>query len=74
MVNYNTAYNKAMYKYLLKNFYNRKDKKEYKSQIWQYNMQYTNIIAIKDIIILEKAREKMLSECPADTNTSVKVA
>ena len=33
-VNYNTAYNKAMYKYFLKVFYNRINKKEYDLQIW----------------------------------------
>ena len=27
-------------------------------QIWQYNICYTNIIAIKDTIILKKAQKK----------------
>ena len=29
-------------------------------------MRHTNIIAIKDVIILEKAREKILAEGPID--------
>ncbi len=65
--NYNTAYNKATNKYLLKAFYNRTNKKEYKSQNRQHNVRHTNIIAIKDIIILGKAREKKLSEDHTDT-------
>ena len=32
-INYNTTHSKAMYKYLLKDFYNSTNKKEYKSQI-----------------------------------------
>ena len=47
-----------MHKYLLKAFYNRTNKKEYDLQIWQYNVCYTNIIAMKDVIIKEKTREK----------------
>ena len=74
-VNYNTAYSKVAYKYFLKAFYNKKNKKEYKLQIWQYNMRHTNIIANKDVIILEKARKKeMLSESTTDTTATAKVA
>ena len=44
-------------------------------QIWQHNVPYTNIIALKDVIILEKIREKeKLSEGPADTTTPAEVA
>ena len=39
----------------------------YKLQIWKYNVGHTNIITIKDVIILEKTKEKKLSEGPADT-------
>lgn len=46
-----------MHKYLLKVFYNR-TKKKYNLQIWQYNVYYIYIIAIKDPIFLEKAKEK----------------
>lgn len=47
-----------MYKYLLKTFYNKTNKKEYNSQIWQYNKCSTNIIKIKDVIALtERDRE-----------------
>lgn len=34
------------------------NKKEYNVQIWQYNICHINIILIKDMIILENAREK----------------
>ncbi len=34
MVNYNTTHSKVTHKYFLKAFYNRMNKKEYKSQIW----------------------------------------
>ena len=37
-------------------------------------MRYTNIIAIKDVIILEKTREKILSEDLADTTAPVEMA
>lgn len=47
-----------VYKYLLKAFYNKINKKEYNLQIWQHNIYYINITALKDIIIFEKAREK----------------
>lgn len=33
-------------------------KKKYKLQIWQYNIYHINIITIKDVIILEKVKEK----------------
>ena len=62
-----------VYKYFLKTFYNKTSKKEYKSQIWQNNVQYTNIILIKDIIILEKAWEKKLLEDPTDITALAKV-
>ena len=75
VVNYNTAHNEAAHKYLLKAFYNQTNKKEYKSQIWQHNVPHTNIIAIKDVIISQKASEKeMLSETIADTTAPAKVA
>ena len=75
MINYNTAYSKAAHKYLLKAFYNRTNKKEYKSQIWKHNMPHTYIIAIKYVIFLEKTRkEEKLLEGPADTSVPAKVA
>ncbi len=73
-VNYDTAHSKTVHKYLLKAFYNRINKKEYKSQIWQHNVRHTNIIAMKDVIISEKAREKKLSEGPADTTAPAEMA
>lgn len=48
-------------------FYNSTNKKEYNLQIWQHNLYYQNIIAIKDMFILKKTREKKkLSEDIAD--------
>lgn len=39
--------------------YNKINKKEYKLQIWQYNICYADIIAKKIVIILaEKNRDK----------------
>ena len=74
-VNYDTAHSEAAHKYLLKAFYNRTNKKEYDSQIWQHNVRHTNIIAMKDVIIEEKAREKEgLSEGIADTTAPAEVA
>lgn len=74
-INYNTAYSKMAYKYLFKAFYNKSNKKEYKLQIWQHNMYYTNIIVIKDVIILEKVKKKeKLLENTKDTTILVKIA
>ena len=47
-----------MYKYLFKIFYNTINKKEYDSSILQYNIYHINIIAIKNVIILEKIKKK----------------
>lgn len=58
VINYNTAHSKTVHKYYLKAFYNRMIKKKYDLQIWQQNLCYINIIAMKDIIIPEKIREK----------------
>lgn len=38
IVNYNTAHSKAVYKYFLKTFYNKTNKKKYNFQIWQDNI------------------------------------
>lgn len=57
MVNDDTAYSKLAYKYFLKTFYNKINKKRYNSQIWQHNTWHTNIMVIKnDIILMEKGR------------------
>ena len=74
-VNYNTAYSETAYKYFLKAFYNKTNKKEYKLQIRQHNIRHTNIIGMKDIIILEKTREKKrLSKGPTDKTVPAEVA
>lgn len=65
----------AVHKYLLKTFYYRINKKKYKLQIWQYNMQHTNIILMKIVILFEKNREKeMLLKSLAYITATVKVA
>ena len=75
MVNYNTAHSDAAYKYIFKTIYNKTSKKRYNSQICQHNVCNTNIIVMKDIIILEKTKEKkMLSKGIANTIAPVKVA
>ncbi len=52
MVNYDTAHSEVVHKYLLKAFYNRTNRKEYDSQIRRHNVRYTNIIAMKDVILV----------------------
>lgn len=46
------------YKYLLKVFYNKTNKKDNKLPIGQNNVRYTNKITMKDEIILKKANKK----------------
>ena len=73
-VNYNTACSKAIHKYLFKALYNRTNIKEYDLQIRQYSICHTNIIAMKDVIIEKKAREKEgLLEGIANTITPAEV-
>lgn len=57
-VNYDTTHSKAVHKYFLKTFYNKANKNKSDSQIWQYNVCHTNIIAMKGVIILEKKSER----------------
>ena len=57
-MNYNIDYSKAAHKYPSKSFYNKTNKKKYDTQSRQYNVYYTNIIAIKNVIISKKARTK----------------
>lgn len=74
MVNYNIAHSKMAHKYLFKVFYNKINKKKYNFQIWLYSIRHTDIIVIKDIIILEKTREKEeLSGSIADKTMLTKV-
>lgn len=74
VVNYNTAYSKALYKYFFTVFFNKTIKKKYKLQIWKHNLCHSNIIAIRDRIILEKIREKKeLLDDIIDTSTLTKV-
>lgn len=56
-------------------FYNKTNKKEYNLQIWQNNIRYTNIISVKNIIILKKASKiEELSGGIADKIAPAKVA
>ena len=57
-INYDIAHSKVVYKYFLKAFYNRTNKKEYDSQIRKHNIRYTNIIVIKDMIAAAKRGRK----------------
>lgn len=64
-----------MYKYLFKLFNNKINKKKYNLQIWQYNTNYTIIIILKDVIILEKIRgKKKLSRGIIDIIMLAKIA
>lgn len=56
MVNYNIAHSKIIYKYFLKAFYNKTNKKKYNLQSWQYNISHINKIIIKNMIIIKKTR------------------
>lgn len=48
------AHSEVAYKYFLKAFYTRTNKKEYKSQILQYIIRHTNILIMQNIILLAK--------------------
>ncbi len=70
MINYDKVYSKVVYKYLFKTFYVRTNKKEYKSQISEYNIYYTNVIAIQDAVLIAKvpvgnAKKKRACYCHA---------
>ena len=53
-INYNTVHSEIMYKYLLKAFYRRTNKKKYKSQILEYNIRHTNVIILQSTILIAK--------------------
>ena len=53
-INYNIIYSKVVYKYLLKVFYRRINKKEYKLQIFEHNIRHINIIAMQNAILIVK--------------------
>lgn len=53
-INHDIRYNKTSYKYLLKIFYRRTHKKEYKSQILYHNIRYTNVIILQNTILNTK--------------------
>lgn len=48
------AYNKVTYKYFLKAFYGKINKKKYKAQILKYNIHHTNVIAIQNALLIAK--------------------
>lgn len=55
-VNYDIANSEVAYKYPLKAFSNRTNKKEYELQIWQHNISHINMIVMNNTIILEKIK------------------
>ncbi len=57
-INYDTAHSEVAYKYLLKIFYGRTNKKEYKLQILKHNIRHTNVIAIQDAILMAKVLDR----------------
>ena len=77
VVNYDTTPSKTAYKYLLKTFYNKTNKKEYDSQIRQHNVHYTNIMTIKDVIAMAKRdgeNKKLLAMENVDKTAMAEVA
>lgn len=48
------AYSEAAYKYFYKAFYGKINKKKNELQIINYNIRYTNVIALQDTIIIAK--------------------
>lgn len=68
-INYDTVYNKTVYKYLFKTFYRKTNKKKYKLQILKYNIYYTNIIVMQNVILVakiwvESAKKKFVVNMP----------
>ncbi len=72
-VNYNTAHSEAVHKYLLKAFYNKTNKKEYDLQIRQHNVRHTNIIVMKDVILVVERGEELLVMENADKTAIAEV-
>ncbi len=55
-------YKKAIYKFLLKQFYFRTNKtKDWKKQILIYNIRYYNFVVIKDFIIYLKIKATIVA-------------
>lgn len=53
-INYYTIYNEIVHKYTFKAFYRRTNKKEYKLWFLKYNIYYTNVITMQDVILIAK--------------------
>lgn len=58
-INYNIIYNETIYKYPLKAFYDRTNKKKYKREILQHYIYYTNIFIIQNAILIVKIIENI---------------
>lgn len=69
VINYNMAHSETAHKYLLKVFYGRSNKKEYKSQILQHNIYHTNIIAMQDAILMAKVLNRSAKKNQLVVNT-----
>lgn len=63
------TYSEIMYKHLLKTFYERTNKKEYKSQILEDNICYINVIAIQDAILRIKVLLRNIKKKELIVNT-----
>lgn len=72
MINNDIAHSEIIYKYFFKSFYNRINKKKYNSEIRQYNVHHTNIIAIKDIVVVVE-RVRKIKKQPAIENILNKI-
>ena len=56
------AYIEEAYKYLLKAFYERTNKKKSESQILKHNICHINVIAIQDAILIAKVRVRSIKK------------
>ncbi len=73
-VNNDTTHSETVHKYLLKAFYNRTNKKEYYSQSGQHNIRHTNIITMKDVILVVERGRELLAMKNVDKTVIAEVA
>lgn len=74
MINYDITDSKVAYKYLLKAFYHKTNKKKSELQIRQHNIYIKNIIIIKDVIAVAERGRQLLAIENIDITTIVEVA
>lgn len=68
-INYNMTHNEVVHKHFLKAFYRETKKKRYESQILQYNIYHTNILAIEDTNFLAKAKYRKKKQFAVDIDS-----